>query len=211
MATTYSQTRRSRRREETREEALDHAVAIMEAEGVGGLSISEIARRMGIKPPSLYKYFPSLHAVYDALFARGVRSQVAAMEEAVATATTLPDRLRTGAVSIVRWCTDNPALAQLVFHRPVPGFEPSPEAFAPSVASMAWLHEELAAGIADGVLRADTDTDELVALYTATISGLVAQHLANEPGTSFERGRFTSRTDLAIGRLLSHYLPGGTP
>lgn len=211
MATTYSQTRRTRRREETLEEALDHAVAIMEADGVGGLSISEVARRMGIKPPSLYKYFPSLHAVYDALFARGVRSQVTAMEEAIATATSLPERLRAGALSVVRWCTDNPALAQLVFYRPVPGFEPSPASYAPSVASMTWLSDELAAGIADGTLRADTDADELVALYTATISGIVAQHLANEPGTSFERGRFTSRTDLAISRLLSHYLPGGTP
>ena len=25
-----------------------------------------------MRQPSLYKYFPSLHAVYDALFARGV-------------------------------------------------------------------------------------------------------------------------------------------
>ena len=63
--------RRHRRRLETIEEVLDHAVRIMEQDGVAGLSLGEIARRMGIRPPSLYVYFPSKHALYDALFARG--------------------------------------------------------------------------------------------------------------------------------------------
>ena len=63
--------RRALRRQQTIGEALDAAVAIMEEVGVGGLSMSEIARRLGMRQPSLYKYFPSLHAVYDALFARG--------------------------------------------------------------------------------------------------------------------------------------------
>src|SRR3954466_903708 len=65
--------RRQRRRLETIEEVLDHAAAIMAEEGVAGLSLGEIARRMGIRPPSLYVYFPSKHALYDALFARGWR------------------------------------------------------------------------------------------------------------------------------------------
>jgi AcrR family transcriptional regulator len=38
----------------------------MEEAGVGGLSMSEIARLLGMRQPSLHKYFPSLHAVYDA-------------------------------------------------------------------------------------------------------------------------------------------------
>jgi len=31
-----------------------------------------------------------------------------------------------------RWLLANPAIAQLMFWRPVPSFEPSPEAFAPA-------------------------------------------------------------------------------
>src|SRR3954452_894415 len=65
--------RRQRRRLETIEEVLDHAAAIMAEEGVAGLSLGEIARRMGIRTPSLYVYFRSKHALYDALFARGWR------------------------------------------------------------------------------------------------------------------------------------------
>ena len=43
----------------------------MTEEGVNGLSLAEVARRLGVQPPSLYKYFPSLMAVYDALFDPG--------------------------------------------------------------------------------------------------------------------------------------------
>src|SRR3954453_10022798 len=77
--------RRQRRRLETIEEVLDIAVAIMAEEGVAGLSLGEIARRMGIRPPSLYVYFPSKHALYDALFKRGWELLLAAMEESLTT------------------------------------------------------------------------------------------------------------------------------
>ena len=75
--------RRLMRRQQTIEEALDAAVTIMEEAGVGGLTMSEIARRLGMRQPSLYKYFPSLHAVYDALFARGLAGSGAAVQAAI--------------------------------------------------------------------------------------------------------------------------------
>src|SRR3982750_3338414 len=76
---TASIDRRARRRQETIDEVLDTAAEIMAEQGVGGLSVGEIARRMGIRPPSLYVYFPSKHAIYDALFARGWRELFATM------------------------------------------------------------------------------------------------------------------------------------
>src|ERR1035438_8733793 len=63
--------RRARRRQETIEEILDIAQDVMAEEGVNGLSLAEVARRLGVQPPSIYKYFPSLMAVYDAIFLRG--------------------------------------------------------------------------------------------------------------------------------------------
>ena len=42
------------------------------------------------------------------------------------------DSLTTGLEASGRWVLDNQALAQLLFWRPVPNFEPSPVAFAPS-------------------------------------------------------------------------------
>src|SRR5712691_12743576 len=99
--------RRQRRRQETIEEVLGLATQIMAEQGVAGLSIGEIARRMGIRPPSLYVYFPSKHALYDALFARGAQAVLTTMEAAIATplagASTLEQILLDGAEAFVRW------------------------------------------------------------------------------------------------------------
>src|ERR1700729_3798308 len=71
--------RRARRRQETIREILDIARDIMTTEGVNGLSLAEVARRLGVQPPSLYKYFPSLMAIYDALYLEGQRDNLVAM------------------------------------------------------------------------------------------------------------------------------------
>src|ERR1700723_1699455 len=73
--------RRARRRQETIEEILDIARQVMTEEGVNGLSLAEVARRLGVQPPSLYKYFPSLMAIYDSLFLEGQRENLAAMRD----------------------------------------------------------------------------------------------------------------------------------
>ena len=63
--------RRQQRRLETIEEIVDVAVEVMTEYGVAGLSLGEVARRMGMRTPSLYTYFEAKSAVYDAVFARG--------------------------------------------------------------------------------------------------------------------------------------------
>src|SRR6266487_4526462 len=119
--------RRQRRRQETIEEVLGLATQIMAEQGVAGLSIGEIARRMGIRPPSLYV----------ALFARGARLLLEAMEAMFAALpaqpTTLQEILLPAAQAFVRWSVEHAAYSQLLFWRPVPGFAPSPEAYQPAV------------------------------------------------------------------------------
>ena len=114
MAIPYSSSagpgRRLLRRQQTIEEALDTAVAIMEEAGVGGLSMSEIARRLGMRQPSLYKYFPSLHAVYDALFARGAERSGAAVQAAVQAGPRGVVTIRAAGRARVRWAVSPEAL-----------------------------------------------------------------------------------------------------
>jgi AcrR family transcriptional regulator len=50
--------RRRRHREETIEAILSAARAVMRKEGVAGLNLQEVARRVGVRAPSLYEYFP---------------------------------------------------------------------------------------------------------------------------------------------------------
>ena len=188
-------------------EALDHAVDRMTEEGVGALSVSEVARRMGIRGPSLYKYFPSRHAMYDALFARGLAAEQAAVAAAVDGADRGVPRIRAGAVAVVRWAVEHPALAQLLHWRPVPGFEPSPAVFAPSVADQVDARSEFAEAVRLGQLAPAADGDDAVRLYTVELSGLISQPLANQPGVPYADGAFSRLTETAIDLFLSAYRP----
>ena len=203
--------RRAIRHQRTVEEALDAAVAIMEEAGVGGLSMSEIARRLGMRQPSLYKYFPSLHAVYDALFARGLEGSGAAVQAAVAEGPGGVATIRAAGRALVRWAVENPALAQLQYWRPVPGFAPTAETFAPSVRLMDQLHAAFAAAVRAGTLHPDAASAEAPRLFTVVLSGLVSQQMANEPAADYGSGMFTSLTEAALDMFFARYAPpGGT-
>lgn len=179
----------------------------MTVDGVGGLSMSEIARRLGIRQPSLYKYFPSLHAVYDALFARGLARSDAAVLAAAGSRPPGVARIRAGGRAWVRWALDNQALAQLLVWRPVPGFAPTVATFAASIDQMRRLRDELSAAATSGELAPDADSDEALRLYTVVLSGLISQQLANEPGATFEDGSFSALTDPAFDLFFARYTP----
>src|ERR1700761_7187493 len=140
--------RRVRRREQTRSEILDHALQIIAEDGVAGLTMARLARAMGIQPPSLYKYYPSLLAVYDALFRRGQLANLEALRGGMHAA---PPGLAAvaGAMEATgRWAVAHPVLAQLLFWRPIPGYEPSAEAFAPALEIVDLLRGALAEAVA---------------------------------------------------------------
>ena len=215
MASAYSTAslpnRRLARRRQTIEEALDAAVAIMEEAGVGGLSMSEIARRLGMRQPSLYKYFPSLHAVYDALFARGLEGSGAAVRAVVEEGPRGVATIRAAARAVVRWAVENPALAQLLYWRPVPGFAPTAATFAVSVRQMDQLRAGFAEAVRAGLLHPDAASAEAQRLFTVVLSGVISQQMANEPGAGYDTGMFTSLTDAALDMFFARYaLPGGT-
>lgn len=197
--------RQQRRRQTVVDEALDHAAEIMAEQGVGALTISEIARRMELRGPSLYKYFDSLHAVYDALFTRGVAGNAAAVTAAIEALPPGIDRLRVGAVATVRWCVEHPALAQLLYWRPVPGFAPSTSTFAASQRQMSEVQGEFAAAVECGELAPAAASGDAIRLFTVIMSGLISQQLANEPGAPYDTGLFTSLTEQAIGLFFDHY------
>ena len=207
VATTSSPSRVERRRAAVIAEALDHAVELMTAEGVGALSVSEVARRMGIRGPSLYKYFPSRHAMYDALFARGLAAQQAAVQAAIDGVDRGVPRLRVGAAAVVLWAVEQPALAQLLHWRPVPGFEPSPAVFARSVGEQSAVRAEFAEAVRLGQLAPSADSDDVVRLYTVVLAGLISQQLANQPGVPYAEGVFSRLTDAAIEQFLSAHTP----
>jgi AcrR family transcriptional regulator len=183
--------RRARRHQETIEEILDIAADVMTDEGVNGLSLAEVARRLGVQPPSIYKYFPSLMAIYDALFRRGQVEHLEVMRQAMASATPGLDALTAGLEASGRWLLANRATAQLMFWRPVPRFEPSAEAFAPSVEMVSLQRTAMADAVVAGQLGPEADSEGAVDLVSTFIVGVLSQAMANEPGVDWGQGRFT--------------------
>ncbi|WP_405061257.1 TetR/AcrR family transcriptional regulator [Kribbella sp. NBC_01505] len=201
--------RRARRRQETIEEILTAAIELMEAEGVASLSLSAVARKLGIQPPSIYQYFPSKMAIYDALFHRGAEFFRNSRLEACAAADT--DDIREldliAVKAFSRWCLENPVYSQLLFWRTVPGFEPSPEAFAPAQDALDDLRQHLQNGVDRGQLRPEAATEEGLALYTSITAGLVSQQMANEPDASFEDGRYVRLLPTVLDMFYQYYAP----
>ncbi len=145
---------------------------IAATEGVGGITIRDLAERVGLKAPSLYEYFPSKNAVYDAMFVDGWRTFRAVMASAPRSAD-LRDVLLTVSQHLARFWVDQPARFSLLCQRPIPGFEPSREAYAEAMAVLDDIAAELAAhGLTDA---------QAVDLFIATVTGLVSQQIANDP------------------------------
>jgi AcrR family transcriptional regulator len=207
MTEAVSLDRRQRRRQETIEQVLDVAVEVMADHGVAGLTLGEVARRMGIRPPSLYVYFDGKHALYDALFERGWRAlldTVRTAEAGLDGEDLAADLLAIEAV-FVRWAVEHPAYAPLMFWRPVPGFAPSAAAYAPAVEIEARSRAFLARMRDAGLLPPDVDLDLVYRTQTAVISGVITQQLANAPGEPFETGTFTSTLPDVVAMWLAHH------
>jgi len=164
--------RQEARRAATRAEILEAAWELVREHGLAALSLRDLAARVGMRAPSLYSYFDSKHALYDAMFADGYRQALAELDPSG------PDdtrrALKAWARTFFDFCNADPVRAQLMFQRPVPGWEPSPDAYAPSVEFLERTRRAFAA-------RGITDPQDLD-LWTALLSGLVSQQLANEPG-----------------------------
>jgi AcrR family transcriptional regulator len=160
--------RRSRRRDATRREILDAAWALVRAEGLAALSVRDLARRVGMQAPSLYAYFPSKAAIYDAMFLEGYLALLDRIDEH-------EDRdLTSAALAFAAFCTEDTARYQLLFQRTVPGFEPSAAAYAPALEVLERTRQLLGAAGIDG--------DAALDVWTALLTGLVDQQLSNDPG-----------------------------
>ncbi len=183
----------------------------MAEDGVNGLTLSAIARRLGVQPPSLYKYFDSLTAVYDALFRRGQVSHLEALSAAMDDAEPGLEALQLGLVASGRWCLANRALAQLLFWRPVPRFEPSAESMGPSREMVRRQRVALRDAVANGQLGPGADSDEAVFAVSILISGAIGQAIANEPNVPWGQGRFTPLFPKLLETLPALYPPAGPP
>ena len=173
MSVTPTRDRRAERREATRAEILEAAWELMREHGVAGLSLRDLGQNVGMRAQSLYSYFDSKEAIYDALFAEGHRECLDRLQRFERTGDARAD-FRAGARVWVDFCLEDHARYQLLFQRTIPGFEPSPESYAPAIEELELTRRALAD--AGGTEPSDLD------LYTAVLTGIVDQQVSNDPG-----------------------------
>jgi len=165
--------RRSRRRDARKAAILVAAWELARRDGLLGISLRDLADKVDLAQPSLYSYFASKADLYDAMFAEGNRQLI---DEVLGEP--FPDDAREALVELLRravlFSSADPVRHELLFQRPIPGFEPSAASYA---VAEDFYRSGVALMTAAGVTEpADVD------LFTAIAAGLSNQQVANDPG-----------------------------
>lgn len=189
--------RASRRRQDTHDEILDAAWAVVRETGWSGLTQRRVAERVGMRAPSLYGHFASKLAIVDAMFGQAWAEFDAAsssLEE------DLPEDARGALLAVATTWLDamaaDPERHALMNQRPVPGFTPSEESYACAVRSLERLHRLL-----DRYEITDPDASDL---WTALLAGLAGQQNANDPGGERWRRLVPRAVDMFLSEVGTH-------
>jgi AcrR family transcriptional regulator len=146
---------------------------------------------VGMRAPSLYSYFDSKHAIYDAMFADANTEALARMEREPE-----PDdpeeALHQLAHLFVEFCMEDPARYQLLFQRNVPGFEPTEASYA--------LARQVIDEASRRLARAGLTEEAHLEVWTSLNAGFVSQQLANDPSGR----RYVRHLDEVIDMFLTH-------
>jgi len=165
--------RRAERHIETRERIVQTAWALARERGLAGWSLRDVAESVGMRAPSLYVYFDSKNALYDAMFADGYRTLMARIA-ATSTEGAPAEVLRRAANLSFDFSVEDPARHQLLFLRTIPGFTPSAESYT--------LAQAVLEKLTDVLRTAGVGSPEQVDLWTAMFTGMASQQISNDPG-----------------------------
>ena len=123
-ASPHRPTRRERFRALTLEEIKGAARVQMErAGGAGALSLKALAAELGMAHPSLYRYVAGRDELLTALLVEAYTEFADSLEAVVADRDLTPaEQLREYAHVYRRWALTRPAMYELVFGTPVPGY-----------------------------------------------------------------------------------------
>ena len=179
------------RREAARERLLSAAWELVREEGLAALTLRQLAARAGTTTPTVYAYFASKNAIYDAMFAQAAQQFLADKLAPYGS----PDPMEQLLINVHRFvdfCVGEVARYQLLFQRTIPGFRPSPESYAPAIAAL----EDTRARLAAVGITSDKHLD----LFTGLLTGLVDQQISNDPGGE----RWIRLVDEAVVMFITH-------
>ena len=182
----------AQRREAKIASIVEAAWGLARQHGIQLVSLRDLAREVGMRQPSLYAYFDSKNALYDAMFADGNRQLLETLDSI-----DLSDDPRAALKAFLGTFADfavaDPARNSLLFRRVIPGFQPSAESYAIAEEALGRVVAVMnAAGVVD-----PGDIDCLVAMT----AGLIEAQLSNEPGGDRWLRHLNRMTDVLVDNV----------
>ena len=165
--------RRTARHHAKRATIVAEAWALARRDGLGAISLRDLAEQVDLRQPSLYAYFDSKLALYDAMFADGNRELLGRLDSLELPADPRV-ALKVLLGAFADFALEDPARNSLLFRRVIPGFEPSPESYALAVDALS----HVLAVMNDAGVTDSGDVDCMIAM----VAGLIEAQLSNEPG-----------------------------
>jgi len=163
----------AQRRDAKVAEIVESAWRLAREHGIVGVSLHALAREVGMRQPSLYAYFDSKLALYDAMFADGNRQLLTRLD-----AVKLPRQprpaLKKFMAQFVAFAVEDPARYELLFQRHVPGFTPSTESYV--------LAEEVLGRVYKLINEAGVSEPGDIDCMVAMVAGLMEAQMSNDPG-----------------------------
>jgi AcrR family transcriptional regulator len=188
----------AKRREEKIAGIVASAWALAQEDGIAGVSLHGLARVVGMRQPSLYVYFDSKNALYDAMFADGNR-QLLERLDAVTFSPEPREALKQWLHAFATFGSESSERYQLLFHRPIPGFTPSAESYALAEQVLGSAYTLMqAAGVTE-----QGDLDCLVAIT----AGITDAQISNDPGGE----RWLKHLNRLVDLLIDDAITRGEP
>jgi AcrR family transcriptional regulator len=182
------------RRSQRRDQILAAAWDIAGESGLGAMSLHEVARRVGIRQPSLYGYVASKLDLYDAMYGQAYEQLLARLDATPPSGSAREQLVRVSR-AVLDFVVESPPRQQLLFQRTIPGFEPSAASYA--------LAQRLVDRCAGLLAALGAGSPGQIDVYTALVGGLGTQQISNDPGGD----RYTRHLEALLDVFLDHFVP----
>ena len=134
-----------------RTRTLDAAARLLGAQGPAGLSVRAIAAEAGLSTMGIYHYFGGKDGIVEALYLDGFQGLEDALAAVPRTADPLAD-IEELSLAYATYARHRPTYYEIMFSRPVPGFQPSQAAIAQAMRSWRALAETFERAEDEGLL-----------------------------------------------------------
>lgn len=160
-----------------REEILDSACDLYLAEGLEGFSMRQLARRVGVTAPALYRHYENKEAVLAEVVGEAYRRLVQYLYRALE-GDTPEDRFRLAGRAYADFALENPRLYQMIYaSRDVLGMERLSEEARSQAFAIGQFWRDRVREVMDAGVLEERDPEEAAVTLWSHAHGLIALHL----------------------------------